>query len=231
MNRLVRLFGSSIGRKLVTAATGVLLIAFLFGHMYGNMKVFQGPEALNAYAAWLQGHPLLWGMRLGLLALFGVHVWLTLSLARENRAARPEGYRRYRPRASRLSSRYMALSGLLVLAFVVYHLLHFTFGVVDPAATRILDAGRPPDVYAAVVWSFQNPWITGSYVVAMVLLGMHLWHGATSVFQTLGFRHESYLTLIRVVSASAVAALVLGNCSIPILIYAGRVALPGGIAP
>ena len=179
MNRLVRLFGASIGRKLVVAATGVLLIAFLFGHMYGNMKVFQGPEALNAYAAWLQGHPLLWGMRLGLLALFGAHIWLTLRLAQENRAARPMAYRRYRPRASRLTSRYMALSGLLVLAFVVYHLLHFTFGVVDPGSTRVVSPGHQPDVYASVVWSFQNPWIAGSYVVAMVLLGAHLWHGAT----------------------------------------------------
>ena len=81
MNRLVRLFGSSIGRKLVTAATGVLLIAFLFGHMYGNMKVFQGPAAMNTYAAWLQGHPLLWVFRLGLLTLVAVHVYLTLTLA------------------------------------------------------------------------------------------------------------------------------------------------------
>jgi succinate dehydrogenase / fumarate reductase cytochrome b subunit len=231
MNRLVRLFGSSVGRKLVTAGTGVLLIAFLFGHMFGNLKVFQGQEALNSYAAWLQGHPLLWLMRAGLLTLFVVHIWLTLSLARENRAARPVGYRRYTPRAVRFTSRYMALSGLLVLSFVVYHLLHFTFGVVDAANTRLLDARGQLDVYASVVWSFQNPWIAGSYVISMLLLGAHLWHGTTSVFQTLGLRHESYQTMIRVISAAAVAALVIGNCSIPILIWAGRVALPGGTAP
>jgi succinate dehydrogenase / fumarate reductase cytochrome b subunit len=226
MNRLVRLFGSSVGRKLVTAATGVLLIAFLFGHMFGNLKVFQGQDALNSYAAWLQGHPLLWLMRAGLLTLLVVHIWLTLSLARENRAARPVRYDRYRPRAVGFTSRYMALSGVLVLAFVVYHLLHFTFRVIDPGSTRT------PDVYTSVVWTFQNPWIAGSYVVAMLLLGAHLWHGSTSVVQTLGMHHESYQTMIRVISAAAVAALVIGNCSIPILIYAGRVALPaGGIAP
>lgn len=225
MNRLVRLLGSSVGRKLVTAATGVLLIAFLFGHLFGNLKVFQGQDALNSYAAWLQGHPLLWVMRAGLLTLFVVHVWLTLSLARENRAARPVRYERYRPRASRLSSRSMALSGLLVLSFVVYHLLHFTFRVIDSQHTRV------PDVYASVVWSFQNPWIAGSYVVAMLLLGAHLWHGATSVFQSLGLRHESYQTLIRILSAAAVATLVIGNCSIPILIYAGRVAPPASFVP
>ena len=225
MNRLVRLLGSSVGRKLVTAATGVLLIVFLFGHLFGNLKVFQGQDALNSYAAWLQGHPLLWVMRAGLLSLFAAHVWLTLSLTRENRAARPVRYERYRPRASRFSSRYMALSGLLVLSFLVYHLLHFTFRVIDSRHTRT------PDVYAAVVWSFQNPWIAGSYVVAMLLLGAHLWHGATAVFQSLGLRHESYQTLIRVLSAAAVATLVVGNCAIPLLIYAGRVAPPLTFAP
>jgi succinate dehydrogenase / fumarate reductase cytochrome b subunit len=146
MNRLVRLFGSSIGRKIVAATTGALLIAFLLGHMYGNMKVFQGPEALNAYAAWLQGHPLLWAFRAGLLTLFGAHVYLTLTLARDNRAARPVGYRRYRPRASSFFSRYMVLTGLVVLLFVVYHLVHFTFGVIDADHTRLFDAQQRLDV-------------------------------------------------------------------------------------
>lgn len=223
MNRLVRLFGSSIGRKIITAATGVLLIAFLLGHMYGNMKVFQGPEALNAYAAKLQGHPLLWVFRVGLLTLFGTHIYLTLTLARDNRAARPVGYEEYRPRSSSFFSRYMVLTGLVVLLFLVYHLLHFTFGVIDADHARLFDAQQNLDVYTSVVQTFQNPWIAGSYVVSMVLLGFHLWHGTTSAFQTLGVRHESYETLIRILSAAIVAALVLGNSSIPILIYAGRV--------
>lgn len=231
MNRLIRLFGSSIGRKLVTAATGVMLILFLFGHMYGNLKVFQGPDALNTYAAWLQGHPALWAMRVGLVALFALHIWLTLSLARENRAARPVAYRRYRPRSATAASRYMALSGVLVLSFLVYHLLHFTLGVVDPENMHLLDVQGRLDVYASVVWSFQSPWIAGSYVASMLLLGAHLWHGTTSVFQTLGVHHESFATLIRVLAAGVVVALVVGNCAIPILIYAGRVSLPGGIAP
>ena len=223
MNRLVRLLGSSIGRKIVTAATGVLLVVFLLGHMYGNMKVFQGPEALNAYAAWLQGHPLLWGLRIGLITLFATHIYVTLTLARDNRVARPVGYEKYRPRSSSFFSRYMVLTGLVVLAFLIYHLLHFTFGVIDADHTRLLDAQQRLDVYSSVVQTFQNPWIAGSYVVAMVLLGFHLWHGATSAFQTFGVRHESYETLLRVTAALLVAALVLGNSSIPILIYLGRV--------
>lgn len=223
MNRLVRLLGSSIGRKIITAATGILLIAFLLGHMYGNMKVFQGPEALNAYADWLQGHPLLWAMRAGLLTLFGTHVYITLTLARDNRAARPVGYHQYRRFATSAFARYMLLTGLVLLLFVVYHLLHFTFGVIDSDHTRLLDAQQRLDVYSSVVQTFRNPWIAGSYVVAMVLLGFHLWHGTMSALQTLGARHESYETFIRVVAAALVAALVIGNSSIPILIYAGRV--------
>jgi succinate dehydrogenase / fumarate reductase cytochrome b subunit len=228
MNRLVRLFGASIGRKLVTAATGAMLIGFLFVHMFGNMKVFQGPEALNSYAAWLRGHPLLWVFRVGLLAVFVLHIVVTLTLARDNRAARPVGYRRYRPRASSFASRFMVLSGLVVLSFVVYHLLHFTFGVIDPMNAHLVDAHNHLDVYTSIVRSFQNPWISGSYVVSMVLLGFHLWHGMESAFQTFGVHHESYETLIRVTCLLLVGALVLGNCSIPILIYAGKVALGGG---
>ena len=223
MNRLVRLFGASIGRKLIAAATGVLLLAFLFGHLFGNLRIFQGAEALNSYADWLQGHPLLWVFRGGLLAVFVTHVYTTVTLARVNRAARPIRYRRYQPGATSFASRYMLLSGLAILAFVVYHLLHFTLGVVDPGNTRLLDAQQRIDVYASMVRSFQNPWIAWTYVGAMVLLGLHLWHGMASIFQTFGVHHESYLTLIRVTSIVLLAALVIGNCSIPILILAGKV--------
>jgi succinate dehydrogenase / fumarate reductase cytochrome b subunit len=228
MNRLVRLFGASVGRKLVAAATGALLLAFLFGHMFGNMQVFQGPEVLNGYAAWLQGHPLLWVFRAGLLALFVVHVAATLSLARENRAARPVGYRRYRPQAASLASRSMAASGLTILAFVVYHLLHFTYGVIEPPGSAFAEARSRLDVHAMIVLSFRNPWISASYVVALGLLGLHLLHGAASAFQTFGVQHDSYSALIRGTCLALVAALVLGNCSIPILVYLGRVTLAGG---
>jgi succinate dehydrogenase / fumarate reductase cytochrome b subunit len=227
MNRLVRLFGASIGRKLVAAATGAMLLAFLFGHLFGNLRIFQGRDALNSYAAWLQGHPLLWVFRAGLLTVFVTHVYTTLTLARENRAARPIRYRRYHPHATSFASRYMVLTGLVVVSFVVYHLLHFTFGVIDPANTRLVDAQQHLDVYSSVVRSFQNPWIAWSYVVAMVLLGLHLWHGIASAFQTYGVHHESYETLIRVTSLTLIAALVIGTCSIPILVLAGKVTLAG----
>ena len=227
MNRLVRLFGASVGRKLVAAATGGLLIAFLVGHLFGNLKVFQGPESLNAYAAFLQGHPLVWVFRAGLLTVFVLHVWATLSLARENRAARPERYRLYRPQAATFMSRSMALTGILILTFVVYHLLHFTFGIAGPGGTAFAQAHERLDVYAMVVQSFRNPLISGTYVVAMLVLGLHLFHGAASAFQTFGVRHESYGALIKGGCFAVTAALALGNAAIALLIFLGRVSLLG----
>lgn len=230
MNRLVRLWGTSVGRKLITAATGVFLLVFLLGHIYGNMKVFQGPEALNVYAAWLQGHPLLWVFRIGLVGGFGVHIYLTLSLARDNRRARPTAYARWRPQTSG-TSRFMAISGLFILAFLIYHLLHFTLGVIQVDRAHLVDAERRLDVYAMVVQSFRNPWVALIYVVAMVLVGIHLVHGTVSAFQTFGVYHESYVGLVRVACLLLVAAIVLGSASIPILILLGRIGLTGGTAP
>lgn len=227
MNRLVRLFGASIGRKLVAAITGFLLIAFLIGHLFGNMKVFQGPESLNGYAAFLQGHPLVWVFRAGLLTVFVLHIWATLSLARENRAARPVPYHRYRPQAATFMSRSMALSGILILSFVIYHLLHFTFGVIGPGGTAFAQAHDQLDVYSMVVQSFRNAWIAGTYTVAMLILGLHLLHGAASAFQTFGVRHESHDALIRGFSLAVVALLALGNAAIALLIFIGRVSPPG----
>lgn len=228
MIRLVRLFSTSIGQKLVVALSGVMLLGFLFGHMLGNMTVFQGPDALNSYAAWLQGHPALWIMRFGLIATFLTHMILTLRLAVENRGARGVTYRRAPVRRVSFSSRYMVLTGLLVVAFVVYHLLHFTFGVVQPENANLVDAAERHDVYSMVVHGFQNPFVTASYVVAMLLLGLHLTHGAASVFQTVGLNHESYDLLIRYGTLGLIGLLVAGNCSIPLFILGGAVTLAGG---
>ena len=229
MNRLVRLFGASIGRKLLAATTGFLLLAFLIGHLFGNLKVFQGQEALNSYAEFLQGHPLVWVFRAGLLTVFVLHMWATLSLARENRAARPVPYARYRPKAATLVSRSMVVSGVLILLFVVIHLLHFTFGVIGPAGAEFARAHEQLDVYTMVVQSFQNPWIAGGYTVAMLVLGLHLLHGASSAFQTFGARHESYDGLIKAFSLAVVAVLALGNAAIALLVFLGRVS-PAGAA-
>jgi succinate dehydrogenase cytochrome b subunit len=228
VNRLVRLFGTSIGRELIMAVTGALLVGFVIVHMLGNMMVFQGPEALNSYAAWLAGHPLLWFARICLLAIFVAHIYTGISLAVENRSARPRRYLYHKLVEANFASRYMLLSGALVLAFVIYHLLHFTFGYVDPEHFGLHDAQRRHDVYAMVVFGFRNPWITGSYVVAMALLGLHLLHGASSLLQSLGINHDSYNTLLWTTCTILVLVIVAGDCSIPLAIYFGAVGPPGG---
>jgi succinate dehydrogenase / fumarate reductase cytochrome b subunit len=231
VNRLVRLFGTSIGRELIMAVTGALLLGFVVVHMLGNMKVFQGPQALNSYAAWLAGHPLLWFARICLLTIFVAHVYTGISLALENRAARPRRYLVHKLVEASFASRYMMLSGALVLAFVIYHLLHFTFGAIGAEHHGLLDADRRHDVYSMMVLGFRDPWITGSYVVAMLLLGLHLLHGASSVLQSLGINHDSYNALLWTACTILVLVIVVGNCSIPLVIYFGAVQLPGAAGP
>ena len=226
MNRLNRLFSTSIGRKLIVAITGALLIVFLVVHMLGNMTILKGQDATNAYANWLQGHPFLWVARIGLIALFGVHIFTALRLAAENRRSRRVRYRRVEPVQLRPSSRLIVLTGITVLAFLIYHLLHFTFGVVDPEHTHLIDEQGRHDVYAMIVHGFRNPWISLSYIVAMLLLGAHLVHGAKSLFQTLGLNHETYTGLIRGGSLLIVLALVLGNISLPVIVMLGWTPLP-----
>ena len=228
MNRLLRLFSTSIGRKLVVAASGIALIGFLIVHMLGNLAVYQGPEALNAYSAWLQGHPFLWVARAGLLGVFGTHIYLALRLALDNRAARPIAYQRSENVAATVSSRRIAMTGLLVLVFLVYHLLHFTFGAVQPEHAGLIDGQNRHDVYSMMVYGFQSLPVAASYVVAMLVLGVHLHHGAASLFQSLGINHESYNGLIRAASLALVAIIVIGNCSIPILVQVGVIVPMGG---
>lgn len=227
MRRLIRLLGTTIGRKLVVAGTGLALLGFVVVHMLGNMTVFQGADALNGYANWLHQHPLLWVARLGLLGVFGIHVVTAISLALENRGARPVGYARKASISATLSSRYIVFSGLLVLAFLVFHLGHFTFGWFGMEGPSVDAKGRA-DVYAMVTGAFSSTPFTAVYVAAMLLLGFHLHHGVKSVVQTLGINHESYNTLFRVAGRALVATIVAGNCSLPILIWLGVLGAPGG---
>ena len=216
MHRLFRLFSTSIGRKLVMAATGLLLMGFLLSHLYGNLKVFQGPAAINSYAAWLAGHPFLWVARIGLLSIFVIHIGVGFSLWRESRAARPIPYARNKHQRSTFASRQMLMTGMLILAFVVYHLLHFTFGKIQPESYGQM-VNDQVDVYRMVVLGFKDPWISGTYIAAMLLLGLHLMHGAGSLFQTFGVNHESYDKLIGIACVGVVARIVIGNCSIPVV--------------
>jgi succinate dehydrogenase / fumarate reductase cytochrome b subunit len=219
MNVLLRPVRSSLGGKYVMALTGLGLVGFVIAHMVGNLLVFAGRDALNGYAEVLKSHPgLLWSARVGLLAIFLVHVFLGVRLTQQNQAARPVPYVREDTVTANWASRHMMLTGLLLLAFILYHLAHFTFGVAtDYLALR--DSQGRHDVYAMVVMGFRHPLIAGSYVVAMVILFLHLWHGASSWFQSLGVNHPKYNGFIRGFGPVLATIVLIGNCSMPLCIW------------
>ena len=219
-------YASSIGKKIIVAVTGLALLGFLFGHMVGNLKIFLGPEKLNSYAAWLHSMPgLLWAARLGLLGAFVLHVVTTILLVIQNRAARGERYECNKTVQATGASRTMMISGIIILTFVIFHILHFTIGVAsgyyDPNGPYY-DANGRHDVYKMVVHSFgEVPLISIYYIVSMALLCMHLSHGFASVFQTLGLRTERSWPLIQFLGYGYAAMIFFGNISIPIAAMLG----------
>ncbi len=217
---------SSIGQKALMAATGLILLAFVISHLLGNLLVFAGPEALNAYALKLRHMaPLLWLARALLLLAVVVHLWTSIRLSRQNRLARPVGYRRFRPGETSLSARTMLLSGVLLLAYLVYHLLQFTFHTTDPALAHLTDPLGNHDVYAMVITAFRNPWISCIYVVGMAALCAHLSHGFDSSFQSLGVNNERLLPLLQRVGQALSLAIFMGYSSIPVAVLLGIVKL------
>ena len=189
-----RFWASSIGRKLIVAVTGIMLVGFLLGHMTGNLLIYQGREDLNDYAYFLHHFVHGWGVwlaRLGLLAAFVLHIAATVSLTIENRAARSSQYACDATVQASRSSRIMIWSGLTVIAFVIFHIFHFTIRL-DPDLAAMKDPADPArhDVYGMLIAGFKNPLIVLFYLVGITLLCSHLSHGIASIFQTLGLRTE-----------------------------------------
>lgn len=206
------------------AVTGILLLLFVIAHMLGNLQLFAGPDRLNAYAKGLQDlGPLLWAARAGLLAIFVLHVATAVRLTRMNRAARPVPYEVFRPGATSYAARTMVMSGMVVAAFVLYHILHFTLGVVQPGHFRHVDALGRHDVHRMVVEGFRSVPVALSYIVAQVLLGMHVAHGGSSLFQSLGATHPRLLRLRTAFGPGLAGLIVLGNVSIPLACLLGWV--------
>lgn len=186
---------SSVGAKHIMAVTGLLLFVFAIAHMLGHLQMFGGPEMYNRYAHFLQElWEVKWPVRVGLLALVLIHAATAIGLVARNRAARPTPYARYRPVVSSSAGRTMASTGLLVLAFLVFHILHFTLGQVQPDAFHVMDPRQRWDAYTMYVRGFQHPAIYGVYLAGILLLTMHLGHGAASWLQSLGLRHPKYPT-------------------------------------
>src|ERR1051326_8543198 len=163
MNIVTRLFKSSLGRKYIMALSGAALFFFVIGHLLGNLQVFLGPEQLNAYGHFLQTTPeILWPARIGLLAMVSLHIWSAVTLAAENRAARPIPYANWSPSVASYASRTMLMSGLIVAAFVIYHLLHFTVqaravNLTGQDFSAYLDAKGRHDVYRMMIAGFSYP--------------------------------------------------------------------------
>jgi succinate dehydrogenase / fumarate reductase, cytochrome b subunit len=224
MNLLLRPLRSSLGSKYVMAVTGLGLIGFVFAHMAGNLQIFLGKAALNNYAHHLEEIPiLLWTARIGLLGIFIVHIFFGIRLSLLNGKARPIRYVYEDTVQATWASRHMLLTGLVILAFVVYHLMHFTFGAVDPANYKyaLPDDDRLHDVAGMVVGGFKQWPISVSYIVAMIVLGLHLWHGGGSWLQSLGLNSKRWRPFVSGLSVILAVIVVVGNCSIPLAILFG----------
>jgi len=199
------------------ALSGLVLAGFVLGHMTGNLLMFKGPESLNAYATWRHANPgLLWGARIVLILSTIAHIWTGIQLTLENRAAREGGPAVDATRRASLSSRTMPYSGIVILAFLVFHLLHFTFRQV---ALGGVDFGD--NVYKMVVAGFSNPFVAVFYIVSLLLLCLHLSHGISSVFQTLGLRNERWRSRLDCVASLYAWIVALGFISIPLAVLTG----------
>jgi succinate dehydrogenase / fumarate reductase cytochrome b subunit len=218
VSRGLRFWQTTLGKKAVMAVTGFILFGFLVGHLIGNLQIYQPPEKINHYAELLRAVPsLLWGARLTLLASVVLHIWAALQLWKTQLDARPVKYFKKENLTSSYASRTMMLSGPIIGAFIIFHLLQFTFGAV---AVPNFD---PKDVYSNVVNGFRIWPVSVFYIISMILLCFHLQHGLWSMFQSLGFNHPKYTPILKGIATILAYGICIGNISIPVAILAGFV--------
>ncbi len=224
MQSPIKFFQSAIGKKTIMAVSGLLLFGFVLGHMIGNLKLYLGAESINHYGEFLRefGYPLLphegflWGARIGLLTLVVLHIWSAWAVTRMSRAARPTKYKQRGNVAATYASRTMRWGGVILLLFIVYHLLHLTVGNVHPDFVH-------GDIYHNMIAGLSVPWVAAFYIVANIFLGMHLFHGLWSMFQTLGWAAPTANDWRRKFAAAFAAVITLGNLSFPITILTGLI--------
>ena len=239
MNIVANLFKSSLGKKFIMAISGAALFLFVVGHLLGNLQIFLGPEAINRYGRFLQTNKeILWPVRIGLLGMVALHIWSAVKLSAENKAARPIGYLDNPvPVAASYASRTMLMSGLIIAAFVIYHLLHFTLKVPEVNLVKepsvrdfktliVYGPGLHPieqgqDIYRMMIVGFRVPFVSGFYILAMALLCLHLSHGVSATFQSLGLKNQVYGPLIDRFAKTVAWVMFLGYISIPIAVLLG----------
>jgi succinate dehydrogenase / fumarate reductase, cytochrome b subunit len=218
MSRLGALWQSSVGKKAVMAVTGLVLVVYLISHVLANLLVFDGPDRINRYAALLHGTGgALWGARLVLLTAAVLHIVAAVQLTLQSRAARPQPYAAGRvPQASTLAGRTIRWGGALILIFLVYHILHFTTGAAHPEFVEL-------NPYHNVSTGFRNPWVAGFYLIAMMAVGLHLYHGLWSSARSLGVSEPSPRPFRRRMPLVLAAVIWLGFSAIVVAGYLGRI--------
>jgi succinate dehydrogenase / fumarate reductase cytochrome b subunit len=233
MNIITHVFKSSLGKKYIMAVTGFFLFLFVIGHLVGNLQIFLGREAINRYGHFLQSNPeLIWPARLALLLMVGLHIWSATKISLENKAARPVGYEVYQPVGSSYASRTMLVGGSIVFVFIIYHLLHFTaqvqyLNLTGRDFTVFMEKlpGQVPaerhDIFKMMVVGFSHPLVSGFYVLGLALLCLHLSHGASSMFQSLGWKNEAYRPFLDNAARVVAVLIFLGYTSIPLAILCG----------
>lgn len=209
------------------AVSGFALLVFAIGHMVGNLQVFLGPNYINAYGNFLQSTPeLLWSARLGLLVMVGLHIFAAVQVSAENKAARPVPYGQYRPVGSSFASRTMLMSGLIVLAFIIYHLLHYTvqlkaINLTGQDFVALHDEKGRHDIHRMMIVGFSNFWVSAFYLIGVGLLCLHLSHGASSMIQSVGWKTYPLGRWIDRLAQAGAVVLFLGYSSIPVAVLMG----------
>jgi len=219
-----RWYRTSLGKKGVMAVTGIIMVLFVVGHIFGNLKLFEGASVLDTYAGFLRtvGAPvflnsqLLWLIRLVLLAAVGLHIVAAVQLTQQNHAARPTRYARKSDLNATVASRTMRWGGTFVGLFIVYHILNLTTGTIHPGYVE-------GQVYQNVVRDFQTWWIALIYIAAMLALGLHLYHGTWSVFQTFGLRSQGNTRAIRIGAGILTGLFLVASISLPLAVLVGFV--------
>jgi succinate dehydrogenase / fumarate reductase, cytochrome b subunit len=215
--KALALYQTTIGKKAVMAVTGVVLYGFVIAHMLGNLQVYLGPEVFNDYAAGLKANAaLLWSVRVTLLVSVVAHIVAATQLVVRTASARPVGYKKTKRLSTGVAALTMKYGGLFLFFFILFHLAHFTYPGIAMSKAYLHD---PVDAYSNFVNAFRIPWVSGIYIVAQIFLGLHLYHGSWSLFQTLGFdpRSEDRRRFLAQTIGVMVAA---GNLSFPIAVLA-----------
>jgi succinate dehydrogenase / fumarate reductase cytochrome b subunit len=215
--RVARFYESTIGKKAIMAVTGLILFGFLIAHMLGNLQIFLGSTVMDHYAETLHGNPaLLWTVRTIVLISVVLHIWASIQLTMIKKEARPVAYVKRANVSSSWASRSMMLSGPIIAAFVVFHLLHLTTGTIHPNFVEL-------HAYENLVTGFAVVPFAIVYIVVMILIGFHLNHGIWSLFQSLGLSHPRYTPMIKKFAAVFSWILIAGFISVPVAVLTGLV--------